>query len=299
MKQQSFKSISLKGALLLLLSAMAFALSTVFAKVVTTNSTVPGIEITFVRFSVGLIFTGLYLLSRKIPIWPNNPRLVILRAVTNTAAVLFFFTGIQFTTVTNANMLNMTYPVFVFLIAPYFNREANRKKNYIFLFLTIIGVYLIVVPDFKSINPGDISALMSGVCAGMAISALREARKYDNSFVILFYLMFIGIFINAGILIPLFVMPDLYIFIFMLLSAVTAVAGQVLLTVGYRFIDAAPGSLISASRILFAGILGFSIFGDPLTLRILSGGILILIALTGVSGIVRFLRASTPPGSSQ
>jgi len=288
----------MKGALLLLLSAMAFALSTVFAKVVTSGSPVPGIEITFVRFSVGLVFTGLYLWYRKIPIRPHNTGLVVLRAVTNTAAVLFFFTGIQFTTVTNANMLNMTYPVFVFLIAPYFNRETNKKKNYFFLFLTIVGVYLIVVPDFNSVNPGDVSALLSGICAGMAISSLREARKYDNSFVILFYLMLIGIFINAGIMIPFFVMPGAYIFTFMLLSAITAVAGQVLITVGYRFIDAAPGSLISASRILFAGILGFSIFGDPLTFRIISGGILILMALTGVSGIVRFIRKPTPPGNS-
>ena len=283
---------------MLLLSAAAFAMSTVFAKVVTTGSSVPGIEVTFLRFLVGLSFTWMYLRYRKISIRPNNPRLVVLRAVSNTAAVLFFFTGIQFTTVTNANMLNMTYPVFVFLVAPFFNREASSGKYYLYLFLTIIGVYLIVVPDFHSINPGDLSALASGICAGVAISALREARKYDNSFVILFHLMAIGIGINLAIMIPLFVMPDPYIFLFMLLSAITAYTGQILITVGYRYIDAAPGSLISASRILFAGILGVSIFGDPLTFRIVIGGILILVSLAGVSGIIRYIRRPTLPKNS-
>mgnify|MGYP006301752073 FL=1 len=280
---------------MLLLSAVTFALSTVFAKVVTTSSNVPGIEVTFLRFMVGLIFTWPYLRYRGISIRPNNTRLVVLRAVSNTAAVLLFFTGIQFTTVTNANMLNMTYPVFVFLIAPFFNRETSSVKHYLYLFLTIIGVYLIVVPDFQSINPGDLSALASGICAGFAISTLREARKYDNSFVILFHLMAIGIFINLAIMVPIFVIPDPYIFLFMLLSAIAAYTGQVLITVGYRFIDAAPGSLISASRILFAGILGVSIFGDPLTFRIVVGGILILVSLTGISGIIQYMRKSNLP----
>ncbi len=276
-----------KGILLLLASALFFSLSTVFAKIVNNNSLIPGIEISFFRFLMGLIGVSVFILYRGESIRPRKLSFVMLRALFNTVAVLFFFTGIQLTTVTNANMLNMSYPVFVFLAAPLINKEKSPLINYIFLVLTLIGVYLIAVPDFQEINPGDLFSFLSAIIAGLAISVLREARKYDNSIVILFYLMLIGSIISFFVMLPFFILPQGMLIIFILLSALMAVLGQVSITVGYRYIDAASDSLVSASRILFASVLGISLFSDPLSFNIVLGGICILISLIGVSGFFR------------
>ena len=275
----------MRGVLLLLLSALAFTLSTVFAKLVNRGSSISGIEISFFRFCAGLLFVSLYLLRSRVNIRPNNLRYVLLRAGFNTIAVLLFFTGIQYTTVTNANMLNMTYPAFVFILAPFINKEKGKYIHILFLLMTLAGTYLIIFPDFNTINPGDLYAFLSAIAAGFALTTLREARKYDSSATILFHLMLIGAAISFVLMLPSFIMPQGIILVYLLLSAVTAVVGQGAITVGFRFINAAPGSLVSSSRILFAAALGIAIFGDPLNTHILCGGTLILISLIGTSRI--------------
>jgi drug/metabolite transporter (DMT)-like permease len=72
--------------------------------------------------------------------------------------------------------------------------------------------------------------------------------------------------------------------------AVLSFTGQLLITVGYKYIDAAPGSLVSSSRIVFAIILGVTFFSDPMTLRIIIGSLMIIISLAGVNGFFRYLR---------
>lgn len=150
----------------------------------------------------------------------------------------------------------------------------------------MIGYYLIVVPDFQNINIGDLAALISGILAAIGISALREARKYDESYLIIFHLMLVGSLMSFIVIAPELTAVKPIIVFYMFISGLMGVLGQIFITIGYRYIDAVKGSLVSASRIIFSVILGVSIFSDMLTLRIIFGGILILISLVGVSGIL-------------
>lgn len=120
-----------KGIILVALSALFFALGSVFAKIAIQASDLSGIVMAFSRFFVGFVIFLLYVIIKKKPLKPNNIKYVSLRAIFNTLAIILFFVGVEYTTITNANMLNMTYPVFVFLIAPYLNKE-KIKKHYVF-----------------------------------------------------------------------------------------------------------------------------------------------------------------------
>jgi len=280
----------IRGFILLLMSAFTFALSTVFAKLITDMSNVHAIELTFFRFSCGLLMVSAYIIFKKKSIRPNNKKYILMRSFFNTIAVIFFFLGVQHTTVSKSNLINMTYPVFVFLITPFLNKEKTSATHYLYLMLTMAGLYFVVIPNTgffnTDINMGDLYALLSGIGAGFAITSLREARKYDSSHTILFYLMLIGTVINLIIVIPYFILPEGLVLFYVIMTTVCALTGQVCITIGYKYIKASAGSLVSSSRILFGIIFGVSLFSDPLTLRIASGGILIIISLVGVSGIL-------------
>lgn len=278
------------GILYLLSSAFLFACATVFAKLVNIQAGIPGVEVTFFRFLIGFIAALIFLVIRKESLRPVKTRYVLLRSFLNIVAVIFFFTGIQYTTVTNANMLNMTYPVFVYLFSPFINRERRPFIYYTYLLITLSGIYLVINPDFSHILIGDSFALVSGIIAGGAISILRESRKYDRSFIIFFYLMGIGTVVNFFVMIPFFVAPAGIVILYLFLAAFLGALGQVFITIGYRHIDAASGSLVSSTRILFAGIMGVTFFADPLTAELIAGGALIIISLAGVSGGIRRLK---------
>lgn len=280
----------MKGILLLLTSALSFALSTVFVKLVVESSSIPAIELTFFRFSFGFLFVAVYVALKKKSLIPVKARYVALRALFNTSAVICFFLGIQYSTVSKANILNMTYPIFVFLLSPLLNREKTLPVYYLFLITTMAGLFFIVMPGSRQgmgINPGDLYALASGILAALAITTLRQSRKYDNSYVILFYLMGFGALSIVIAVIPFYIPPRGMTIVYIAGVVITSFIGQLTITAGYKHINASAGSLVSSTRILFAVILGVSFFGDALNTGIIIGGILILSSLFGISMLIK------------
>jgi len=279
-----------KGLIYILISAFSFAVATAFAKYITAYSFITAIEVTFFRFFMGFLL-AIYLLKKdKISLRPHKTRYIVGRAIFNVFAVVLFYIGIENTTLTNANMLNMTYPVFVFLVVPIINKESIQKSFYLYLILTLIAVVLIALPDFSSIKKGDLFAFGSAIVAGFAISNLREARKYDDSGLILFYMMGFGTILTFLATLPVLVLPDFKFLALLLVSGFFSVLGQYTLTLGYGGVDAAPGSIASATRIIWAIFIGVVFFNDKIGLRSLIGICFILFAIIGLSGGWKWLK---------
>ena len=272
-----------KGILLLILAEFCFAAATVFAKFVTTSSAIPAIEITFFRVFPGMIIAALYMWKTGTSFKPHRVSLIISRAVFNFLALVAFFYAVQYGSVTNANMLNMTYPVFIFLVAPLFKLERSHRRSLLLLATAMAGIYLVIFPDFSHINTGDMIGLCSGIFAAFSIISLAAAREYDSTVLIVFYLMAIGTACNAVLMAPVFVMPDMHTLPLLIGSGLMGVLAQVLLTMGYKDVSAKAGSMVSSSRILFATAMGSFFFAEPLSLRIVCGGLLIITAIIGVS----------------
>lgn len=283
----------LRGIIYLVVSAFSFAFATVFVKLVTAETDIPAMEISFFRFLFGFIVTLIYVLHQRKKLKPARGMHVYMRAVFNTIAVILFFIGVEYSSIGKANLLNMTYPVFVFLIAPFINNEKTSGEYFLYIIMTGAGIYLTMVPEgtelgMNLLNRGDVAALLSGIVAGFAITTLREARKFNDSYVIVFYLMLIGTVINGIMVIPVFIIPRGISILYIFLCALFSYIGQYYITEGYKHIDATPGALISATRIIFAVFLGYFIFSEDVNLRIITGSILIMISITGISGFFRY-----------
>jgi drug/metabolite transporter (DMT)-like permease len=284
-----------KGIFLLLIAELFFALGTVLVKIITTDTEITGVELAFLRFLTGFIITGAYVLLYRKPVKSVKPVYVYMRGIFNTLSVIFFFMGVQYSNVSKANLLNMTYPVFVMMLAPLINKERMKGSLFLYLMIIMTGIYLVVIPGnsisyLSEINKGDIFALLSGVTAGFGISSLREARKSNSIQVILLYMFGIGTVTSGVFTIGHFIMPSGINLLYALIMAVISFIGQLFITLGYKYIDAAPGSMVSSSRIVFAIIFGVTIFSDPLTLRIIIGSLMIIISLAGVNGFFRYMK---------
>lgn len=284
-----------RGTVFMLLSALNFALSTVFAKYAHLSEKIAAVEVTFFRFLVGFVLTALYVACTRQSLVPRKMGPVILRAVTNTAAVLLFYAGIELTTVSKANLLNMTYPAFVLFFAPLINREGIVRGHAAKLLVAGLGMYLVISPDFGSFNIGDLASLASGAVAGLSIAFVREAGKSDRNSVILFYLMAVGLAINTIFVLPVFQIPSLTTGILIFFSGLTGYLGQIFSTAGYAAVEASKGSLISTSRIVYSLVLGTLLFGDRITVKIVAGGLLLTASLVGRGG-TDFISSLIRPG---
>ncbi len=268
-----------RGIILLLLAEFCFASATVFAKFVTNTSDISPIEITFFRFFFGVFIAYFSLRKSNMSLIPNNKKFVISRAILNTVAVILFFMSVKYTTVTNANMLNMTYPIFIFMFMPLFGYEKIKPIRIVYLAISILGVYMVIQPNFGHLLLGDLLGLLSGIMGGLSVITLRRARQFDSTAIIIFYIMAIGTVINGALMIGLFKIPTVELSIYIAISALLGLAGQVFITSGYKHIEANKGSIISTSRIIMAAILGITIFNDKINLELILGGVLILFSI--------------------
>lgn len=178
----------------------------------------------------------------------------------------------------------MTYPVFVIVLAPYITKEENKLINYVYLITIMIGIFTISQPSFNSVNIGDAASVISAIFSALSIFALIEAGKNNSSDIIVFYVMVVGAIINFP-----FAFKDISNFeigglLYVSIAAISGFLGQVFLTLGYKYVDSATGSLVSTSRILIAAIMGTIFLNEPLTFNIIIGIILVSVALIGVSG---------------
>ena len=267
-----------------MLSELCFTISTVFSKLLTDSSKVSALEITFARFFLGFIVVSIVVYKNSISLAPNKISLLIWRGLLNTLAVILFFLASQYTTITNTHMLNMTYPFFIFLFSPlFFRSEKMSPWMYLILVVALVGIWLVIDPNWNAINKGDLFGLLSGIISAFAIITLNMARRNDSTPVILFYLMAIGTLINGLVMLPVFVWPQGRQWLLLMASAAVGVIGQICITYGYKYITARTGSLISTSRILYAVLLGMLIFSEDMTLRIATGGLAIVLSIVAVT----------------
>lgn len=272
------------GIVLILVSSFFFTLSSMFGKIVTSTTNMSGILSAFFRFSIGAILMFAYIMFKGKSFKSDNMKPMILRGIFNSLAMITFSLGFQYTTITNTNMLHMSYPVFVVLFAPYFTKEKIKKSSYLYLTIIMLGSYIVANPSFGYINIGDFFAFLSAVVGAFSILYLTIASRDNESYLIVFYVMLVGTLVNLPLVLRDFATFEMAGLLPALLSGICGILGQIFITLGYRYVDSATGSMVANSRIVMGAILGYIFLDETIDLRIIIGMILIIGALVGLSG---------------
>ncbi len=230
-------------------------------------------------------------------------RFLIARGLFNLMALLCFYQSVAAGATGTANVLNMTYPAFVAMLAGPLLGERPDRRTLQLVTLAVSGVLLLifVVPEqnlaggaaglslpggFALRQPGaaDLWGIASGLAAGFAIVSLRGAARVAGPIEILCWMFGIGTLallpVHLGDAWQLMVAPgDLPREVwFVLGSASCGILGQWTLSISYRYLDAPTGSVISASRIPIALFMGALFLGETLGLAAWLGAGLILLS---------------------
>jgi len=158
--------------------------------------------------------------------------------------------------VAEANILNMTYPVFVALISWFLLRRQRDPMALVMVAVAFAGIWLILAPgkiDFKTAN---LWGLASGLTASLSMTYLNVSRQIHDTNTVLFFMFGLGALLILVIFQGDFFWPDSQELYFLGLCAASGVAGQFLLTIGFRYVTVVDGSIISSMRILLAALLG-------------------------------------------
>ncbi len=251
------------GWLAVFASAFLFYLATVTIRVAQSHVTISPAFFTFCRFGLGfVVVAGSLAIQRRLP-RANRYRLILGRTVSNTVAVFCFYKAVDVGTVANANILNMTYPIFVAVIAWLFLRGQRDKIALAMVPIAFTGIWLIVAPSGLDWDWRNGWGLASGLTASLAMVYLNLCRKYDGAETTLFHMFGSGALLLWICFHDQIFWPDRTEFYYLLVCSLFGIGGQYLLTYGFRFVTAVEGSILSSSRILLAAVLGPIIAADP------------------------------------
>jgi len=255
---------ALFGCIAIFGSAFFFYLATCVVK----WSTISGVIIApsffvFTRFFVGFLAVAVVMLIKRQPLKPKKYKYLIGRTLANCVAVYCFFKGTDLTSVAQANILNMTYPVFIAVISWFYLKDQRDIISIIIVLISFAGIWLILDPGKMRYNFDSLWALASGISAAVAIIYLNLCRKDNDTETILFFLFGLGSIIILSIFYNEIYIPDATKLKYLLICAFFSITGQYLITIGFKFVTAIEGGIISSTRILLAAILGPFIVSDP------------------------------------
>ncbi|MDD9301225.1 MAG: DMT family transporter [Desulfobacter sp.] len=245
-------------------SAFFFYMSTVVMKwSVMAGLSIEASMFTLARFLFGFITVLIVMAVQHRPVIIVKKRYLVGRAMGNAAAVFCFFKAVELTSVAQANILNMTYPLFIALFTWVAFKSQRDMAVLLIMGVAFAGVWLILSPKDMGFNTDSLWGLASGISAAFAIIYLNMSRQVHDTHTTLFAMFGLGGILVFCLFFNQMRMPSLEELTYLFACSAIAIAGQYLLTIGFKYVTAIEGSILSSTRILLAAVLGPFIAMDP------------------------------------
>lgn len=251
------------GDVAIFVSAFFFYLSTAVVRWGEGRVAIDAAYYVFARFFLGILTVAAVMAAGRTGLKIRSLHLLLGRAVFNCIAVYCFYKAVALTTVAQGNILNMTFPIFVALFSWFFLKKQRELTATLMVAVAFVGVWLVLAPDITTFQTGSLWGLASGVTAAVAILYLNLSRRDHDTHTILFFMFGFGTVAIYAVYHRHIFIPGPLELLFLVLCAGLGVIGQYLLTVGFRYVSAVEGSIVSCVRILMAALLGPCLVGDP------------------------------------
>jgi drug/metabolite transporter (DMT)-like permease len=189
--------------------------------------------------------------------------------------------GLTQTTVSNTGFITGLYLVFTPLIAWLLLKHRITKAQWTAVAIATIGLYLIAYNGI-SVGIGEILVLISAILFAAQIVAIGELSDGKNSYaltliqIIVAAVVFVVLTLIGGYQAP----PDSSVWAAVIFTAVFATFFGFLIQVKAQAVmSATVAGVLLAMETPFALFFGLYFDNDPFTLRIMSGGTLVMLAM--------------------
>ena len=278
-KTEAGRAWQVIGCLCVFASAFFFYMATAVIRWARHTVEIDPSFFAFARFLLGFFIICALLLIRRQRLKPRRYDLLIGRTIFNCLAVFCFYQAVALTSLAEGNILNMTYPIFLAVLSWLFLKSQRNVTELFMVVLAFAGIWLILSPARLNPDINNLWGLASGIFAAAAIIYLNMSRQFHDSETVLFYMFGLGTLFMYLLFHDHIFVPDADAARYLLICALFGVGGQYLLTIGFRYVTALEGGIISSSRILMAAVLGPWVAADPpLTAAGWIGALLIFIS---------------------
>lgn len=265
-----------QGVALIAVGALAFAAMGAMAKA--ASSAIPTFELVAARSAVTWLVMELLRRRMGLPLRFGMVPVLAVRTLAGFAAIAMYFHALRFIPLGEAVLLNNTSPVLTSLAAVALLGERMTAVKAFALAAALVGLWLLLGARDLSTLAGQGAWLGAGsaIAGAIAMVALKKASAANRALMIVWALAAVstlGSLLMAG---RDWLVPTAREGWLLLGTGVTAAIAQLLMTSGYRRLDASEASVYSFLTPLFSLLAGIALFGEQPGWRAGVGGLLIL-----------------------
>jgi len=252
----------------MLFSVAAFTIMNASAKYL---DGVSASQIVFFRSLGSFVLCMGFLWRKKIPLFGNQPKLLITRAVTGTIAMVFFFSAVKEIPFGSAVSLRYLSPVFAAVFAIILLKEYVSPLQWLCFLLALAGVLLLKGFDVR-INPaGLFFILASALFSGLVYILIRKIGTGDHPVVVVNYFMFFAMLIGGLLSFSHWKTPHGSDLAIALSMGFFGWFGQVYMTKAYQLASVAVVAPLKYLEAVTALLVGWIWFGEGYTTVALIG----------------------------
>ena len=227
------------------------------------GSRIPAIEILFFRSAIGFLFV-LPFFARN-PLEPLRTKRLgahLIRGTMGTLANICFFWTITHMLLADAVALQFSRPLFMLPLAVLFLGEVAGLQRSLIVAVGFLGILVYARPFTAGFDPGVFVGAAGAVFSCLVVICIKWLAKTEPTRVIMFYYSLWTAVFSAIPALVWWVTPTPFELVMLLGVGILGIYGQGLVTHGYTLADA--GALVSLdySRVVYAAILGYLLFGE-------------------------------------
>lgn len=273
-----------KAIIFALATTISYSIMGALVKLV-SKSTTPDV-IVFFRFFVGMLFV-IPMLSYRVKqnafsFKTKRPWVHLVRGLAGFFTLVFMYAAFEYLPLVNVVLLNNTYPLFMPFIAWAWLGVRSPMKLYLFVLIGFVGVMLVLRPGHALFQWPAVLALMSGICATVAIFSTRQLSKTENNLLIMFYYFLISIILSGSVVMLHWHGLSSYAWILLIAIGLVATVYQITLTRALRLAPARVVSPIMYISLIISGFLDWLIWNHIPDVLSIIGMIIVTVGAIGV-----------------
>jgi drug/metabolite transporter (DMT)-like permease len=227
------------------------------------GSRLPAVEILFFRSALGFLFVlPFFWRSPLEPLRTKRHGAHLIRGVVGTLGNLCFFWTVAYMLLADAVALQFSRPLFMLPLAVLLLGEVAGLRRSLVVAVGFLGILIYARPFTAGFDPGVLVGAAGAVFSCIVVICIKWLAKTEPTRVIMFYYSFWCAVFSAIPAFAWWVTPTPVELVMLVAVGVLGIYGQGLVTHGYTLADAGALVTLDYSRVVYAAVLGYLLFGE-------------------------------------
>lgn len=241
----------------------------------------PAAQSGFLRFLLGLIFVLPALGAlRKARFTGQHWRLFALRGVAHGLAVALWFYAMTRITVAEVVSMNYLNPVYVTIGAAVLFGEKFALRRAMAIGVAFLGMLIILRPGFREITDGHVAMIVTAIMLAISYLIAKKLSEDLPALIIVGVLSVSVTIIMAPFAIAVWKTPTPAELFWLFLVAGFATGGHYAMTRAFAVAPVTVTQPVTFLQLVWAALLGWLVFGEPVDPWVVAGGALTLGAVS-------------------